>query len=472
LKQPRILCLYPPHEDKVDYLMGLPYITSYLLSKGFQNIFCLDAPALSLSRKDVIDFIKKHCIEVVLVSVPFTPWTDSALKMMEELKSLDLYVVVGGVMPTLMPELFTEHANVVVVGDGEKVIHKILTNPPKNSIIHGETSNLDALPFPAWQLFPTEKYEMGFPTAEKAMPIIMLTRGCPFNCNFCANWILSGRKVSYRKAENVIREIKRNIKDFGISAFVVRDEVFTLNRNLVMEFCQKVVSEKLEIKWWCQTRANIVDEELLRCMKEAGCVGVSFGVESGDAEIRRKIGKGISFQTFREAVSIVKEQGILCHCGFIVGHPWETIETIKTTALVADSLDPDTIGIAICTPYPKTRLRQEIREDQIVAKKWSDYVTRKVTYIPDGLVGHDLKAIRELVFLDFHSRKLKRLKTLLVFNRRYFFVYSVVLWTLFAFHRFFSGTLLSSFLLAPAKLTKKVGRFVERSLCLARHNFS
>lgn len=462
----KILCLYPPYEQKANFVMGLPYIASYLRNAGFRNVFGFDAQATGATYEDVMEFTKKFDIDTVLMSVPFTPWTDSAITMLRELKKTDIYVIVGGVMPTLMPELFVSEADVVVVGDGEKISPMLLKDHSQKGIIKGEPLPVDELPFPAWDLFPIERYNSRLLwSSEKAMPVLV-SRGCPFNCDFCSNWFLTNHTVHYRKAESVIEEIEQYIQHYGATTFELQAENFTLNRRFVIDFCQRIIDKRLKIKWSAQTRANLVDEEILRLMKKAGCVMLGFGVESGSSDIRKEMDKQISDDEFYRGVSLVRKNDILCYCGFIVGHRLETMDTIRKTATMAHNLDPDFIGVQIATPYPKTCLREKIEDSQIVAKHWSDYVTLKTTFIPKGLVGKNIEAIREIVFLDFYSRKLKRMKNLWRFSRTYFLVYFPAIFSLFLVHRFYDGTLFGSWLLWLPKIFKEVGNKLEQNRIL------
>ena len=446
--------------------MGLPYIASCLRNAGFRNVFGFDAPAMGATYKDVIEFTKRFDIDVILMSVPFTPWTDSAITMLRELKKTNIYVIVGGIMPTLMPELFVSETDVVVVGDGEKISVKLLEDHSQKGVIKGEPLPIDELPFPAWDLFPIERYDLRLLWAsEKAMPVLV-SRGCPFNCDFCSNWFLTNRTVQYRKPESVIEEIEHYIQKYGVSTFELHAENFTLNRKFVIDFCQRIIDKKLEIKWWAQTRANLVDEEILQLMKKAGCAMLSFGVESGSTDIRNEMNKGISDDEFYRGVSLVRKNGILSYCGFIVGHRLETMDTIRKTTWMAHKLNPDCIGVQIATPYPKTCLREKIEDSQIIAKHWSDYVTTKTTFIPKGLEGKNIEAIREIVFLDFYSRKLERMKTLWRFSHSYFLVYLPTIFVLFLLHRFYYGTLFGDWLLWLPKIIKEIGNKVEQNRVL------
>jgi len=453
----KILCLYPPYHVRVDYMMSLAYIMAYLRENGFKAIDFIDAPAVGMTHDALLNMVKTERYESVLISVPFTPVVDSALKLIGMIKELDEspYVVVGGCVPTLTPDLF-KGADAVVVGDGELMSRELLTEK-RLGVFYGKMLEPDTLPLPAWDLFPLERYTYKlYGTEEKCMPVLM-SRFCPFNCYFCSNWILSNHKVYFRSVEKVVEEIKYNIKRYGLTAFNIQSENFTLRPKYVYDFCSRIVSEKLDIKWWVQTRANLVDRSMLKAMSDAGCVGISFGVEVGEDEVREKlVGKAVKNEAFFEAVKLAHEFGMSTYCSYIIGHPWDTLESIKTMLLTADRIDSDYVGFGLCTPFPKTKLRQLVRDDQIIAKNWNDFNTMNQSYIPDGLRAENLESIREIIAVDYYSRSTKRLRNLWKAEKRYFLLFSSSLIFLFLFHKVSKKLLFSNNLIVVPKFLKRM----------------
>lgn len=167
-----------------------------------------------------------------------------------------------------------------------KVVQKILSDkvPEQGTIVQGKNvSNLDDIPFPARHLLEKNLYGEG---RERFAPI-MASRGCPYNCIFCSKPIL-GRGVRHRSPKNVVNEME-SIGDECHWLFVFADDTFTINRNLVAQLCKEMIDRKIEAEWQCETRINLVDEDLLEMMKKAGCRRIEFGVESGCERIRINI---------------------------------------------------------------------------------------------------------------------------------------------------------------------------------------
>ena len=420
-----ILLLYPPTDDILDYQPSIPCLASYLVKHGFK-VDALDAPALGLTIEEIRSYVKENPPKTIGISTPFTPLAKTGIETVKALKKSfpKIPVICGGVHPTCVPEEILDYADFVCIGEGEITLKEFLERYLKGEDCRKELVNLDSLPPPLWDIVAVDKYKEYLPTGEKAMPII-LSRGCPFSCNFCANWFLSCRTVRYRKMEDVIQQIKHYIKKYKVKAFDFHDENFTLNRKRVLEFCDELIKEKLGIHWWAQTRANLLDPEILRKMKEAGCVGISIGVESGDEEVLRKIHKGVTLEEMKRAVKMIKEAKLISCADFMIGHPWDTPETVLATIRFADELDVDFLGYALAQPYPKTELRKTAEEQgAILTNDWSKYITSNVTYIPPGLKGYDLKVIRKIAVINFYSQSIKRLYNMYKFDTIKFLLWS------------------------------------------------
>ncbi|UCE08642.1 MAG: cobalamin-dependent protein, partial [bacterium] len=167
---------------------------------------------------------------------------------------------------------------------------KLIHNPDREFI-----QNLDVIPFPARDLL----LNSGAYNSED-MGLLMTSRGCPYNCSYCATGIWK-RKIRYRSTDNVIAEIKSAIDTYGIRQFTIKDDTFTVNRKRVLEFCDKLIKENLGINWDCNTRVDVVDEELLKKMKAAGCNGIKVGIETGNERVLKLINKSTTLSQVREA---------------------------------------------------------------------------------------------------------------------------------------------------------------------------
>ena len=398
-----ILLLYPPGKT-LHFQSSIPTLAAYVKKEGI-TVDALDSPALGYGIPEILEYVERTRPKRIGVSIPFTPLAKSGLDTVISLKTRfpNTPLIVGGVHPTLCPDEFTPYANAVCTGEGEIALTEFIKNGrmPINHMV-----DLDCIPIPDWDIVKSQKYRLTLQTGTPAVPI-QASRGCPFHCNFCSNGFLSNRQVRYKSIPNVIDEINHLTKKFNVKAVIFRDENFTLNRDRVFALCKALESS---IEWWAQTRANLVDLELLNVMREAGCIGVSIGVETGNTHILRRIQKGVTLNQIEEAFNTLRKARLLTSANFIIGHPWDTPWTVYETMKFAHKLDPDYVGFALATPYPKTELRETaIEMGTITSQNWEDYYTNRVTYIPPGLEGHDLLKLKNQVESYFYTRKPSRL---------------------------------------------------------------
>ena len=221
----------------------------------------------------------------------------------------------------------------------------IIHNPPAKFI-----ADLDNVPFPARDLLLNKaSYN------SEDMGLLMTSRGCPYACSYCATSIWE-RKVRYRSIDNVIAEIKHVIHQYDTRQFTFKDDSFTVNRKRVMEFCDKLIKEKIKISWDCNTRVNLVDEELLLNMKKAGCNSIKVGIETGSERILGLINKKISLEDCRRAAKLFKKAGIHWTGYFMMGLPSETQEEMYQTLQFMKELDPDFASFSVYEPFPGTEL--------------------------------------------------------------------------------------------------------------------
>ena len=227
---------------------------------------------------------------------------------------------------------------------------RVKVNPTRPFI-----KDLDSLPLPAWDLLNLDAYRE--PTVFNGPHVgIISGRGCPYDCYFCASRVIWKRRARFRSAGSIVNEVALLVRTFGINEFMFYDDTFTLNRKRVLEICSKIQEQHLNIRFHGQTRADTVDLEVARALKEAGCIALAIGVESGDEAILRQIGKGETKEQIRSAVDVLRKVGLPCICSYIIGHPGDTYESIQATIEFAKELDAHQSKFMIATPYPGTRL--------------------------------------------------------------------------------------------------------------------
>ncbi|KKL48123.1 hypothetical protein LCGC14_2328690, partial [marine sediment metagenome] len=310
-------------------------------------------------------------------------------------------VVLGGSHPTALPErtLSECKADFLVLGEGEITLDElvgqigsgagdwgsikglafrdgdgsVVVNEPRPLI-----EDLDTLPFPARDLVdndlyyppPTKKVSSGLST------LISTSRGCPFNCGFCsANTVWMSRRIRSRSAENLVDEMTECVRRYGISSFNFADEFFTADKARVLEICELIGRRGLEITWVCSARAQKLDRQTLETMKRAGCLELSFGIESGSPEILERMDKRIDLDEAKRVISTANDLGIRTHAGFIIGYPGETEQTVRQTVRAARWLDVDIAAFWIASPLPGSRLWDEAQTNGWIRPdaRWSDF---------------------------------------------------------------------------------------------------
>jgi anaerobic magnesium-protoporphyrin IX monomethyl ester cyclase len=231
----------------------------------------------------------------------------------------------------------------------------IITNPPRPYI-----ADLDDLPLPRHELLPVKHYRA--PLVGGPYGFVVPSRGCPAGCRFCIKHVSYGRSVRYRAADNVLDEMEQLIS-LGVRKIHMYADLFTINRDHVMAICQGILERKLDVRWTCNSRVDFVDPEMLRAMHAAGCWMISWGIESADAGMLKRMNKGITTAKVEQALSWSKEAGIMNWGYFIIGLPGETEATIRASIDFAKKLPLDLVLFHIAAPHPGTPFFFEVVEN-------------------------------------------------------------------------------------------------------------
>ena len=250
--------------------------------------------------------------------------------------------------------------------------------------------NLDVLPYPARDLLANDLYRR--PDTNTMQTTIQTNRGCPSRCVFCLAPTVYGATVRLRSPANVVGELKECVEKYGIRDFFFRADTFTLNRQWVIDLC-KMISEQLPgIRWLCNSRVDTIDAERLEWMKNAGCDGVAFGIESGSQEILEKMKKGITLEKAREAIRLCHEHKMTTLLYFVMGLPWETEEHVKKSVEFAVELGGDLVEFHLAIPFPGTELYEIVMRDGLLVNddlegfNYSRSPLRTYTLTPEQLL--------------------------------------------------------------------------------------
>jgi len=279
--------------------------------------------------------------------------------------------------------------------------------------------NLDELPFPARHLLPLARYQ-----ALQSACGLSTSRGCPFGCSFCVGHHMVGKKVRYRSPRLVADEIEQLTRlGFGLLSF--EDDFFTVNHEHCAAVCDEIIARKPNIMWGAYARVDSVDRPLLEKMKQAGCYGLCFGVESGVQEILDLAHKGITPLKTREAVRLCQSLGYEFIASFIAGLPGETEESLKRSIDFAESLGEGSWGFHILSPFFGTEVRNRAAElgVRILTNDWERYDCNQAVCETEGITAEALDRVvngitqryyeqcaRDALAGELSERELKRLR--------------------------------------------------------------
>ncbi|MCD6519493.1 MAG: radical SAM protein [Anaerolineae bacterium] len=368
---------YPP--------LGLGYLAAVMEEEGHTAaIFDLGLEPETPLEKDV-ERIAAYAPDLIGVTA-MTNNYHSAERTIALLKErLGVPIVLGGPHATVFPTRLPKNPNIdyLVYGEGEETLRELVralvAEGPRPSLetlkgirglcfaVDGEVvctparpliKDLDALPFPARHLFELSRYPLYASNGER-MVTLLSSRGCPYNCSYCFKGIV-GRTYRQRSPENVIAEIRHLMTTYGYRYFYFIDDLFTLNRRRLQALTSQIIEERLDIRWQCLARVDRVTPDLLRQMYRAGCREVHYGIESGNPEMLKRIGKRITLEQVRQAVRWTVDAGIMVKGYFMLGLPGDTEETMEQTIRLATELELDQAMFSITTPFPGTRMWEEL----------------------------------------------------------------------------------------------------------------
>ncbi len=369
--------------------LGILYLASYIRANSPQlSPVIVDAAAEKLSLAGILERIEAERPFVIGIS-SMTPQLQGAVELAGAIKTRfkdGVKIFLGGPHISADPgfiDRFPGLFDYAIQGEGEKTfcvsLQALRAGRAIPRVQEGDPeADLDRIPFPARDLLARKHYG---PAAS-----LIYSRGCPYDCYYCSRPSIS-RKVRYRSAKNMIDEILMVFPGLkGKADF--QDDTFTLDRNKVLEFCSEVCAKKLSLEWRCNSRIDLVDEELLSAMKRAGCALIHFGIESGNERVRREVIRKGSFSNQRifEVLRLCRKAGIRAAGYFMIGHPGETETEINETRAMILGSGLDLMGLSIPTPFPGSGLFEIARAQGVISDDIIDKFTRKE--FGDGYTGH------------------------------------------------------------------------------------
>ena len=367
--------------------MGILYVAASCLKADIKTKI-VDQYSRNMTNEEVLRIINRQKPDFVGFSLTsFTLKNSKELARMIKEKNKNCRIVVGGPWVTMRGKeiLENEEFDFGIYGEGEITLPELIENyrnrkkldeikglifRDKNKIILNEPrpfiEDLDSVPYPAYQIVNMDDYARGRSIYVDREPVdyICATRGCPYACAFCSSKEIWKRKYRMRNPVKVVDEMEYMMKKFKTKGFHFRDDNLTVNRRFVLELCEELKKRKLPIKWMCESRVDTLDEEIIEKMKESGCSGMWFGIESGSQKVLDYLNKGIALNRIRKTIKLCQEYGLRVGGSFMLGVPIETRETIKKTVDFAKSLKLTNtwfnqfIGIPDCEIYEEIKKKK------------------------------------------------------------------------------------------------------------------
>jgi anaerobic magnesium-protoporphyrin IX monomethyl ester cyclase len=416
---------YPPsvHSHPPFIPLGLAYLGAVAENAGHQ-VTVIDCQAEKLTYETFRERIAQTPSDIIGVTAT-TLLYNSAMKLIEIAKEAlpKAVTVLGGSHGTFWDEnALQEYPNldVVVRREGEQtfveLIDKIqnqsnldnvlgITYRNVDKIVRNEDrpfiEDLDALPFPAHHLMPLESLKHN----GKIIFPLMSSRGCVFWCDFCSTVRMFGRGYRMRSPKNVVDEMQLVHDRYGVDQVTFYDDAFSVDRNRVVKICEELQIRKLHMKWDCGTRVDMVDRELMKTMRDAGCFAVWLGVESGSEAILGAMNKRIKLDQTRLAYKTAHQLGLMTIANVVLGFPGETEQTARETIRFVKELNPDDVGFYIATPYPGTPMYELVKKNGwLRVTDFEKYDTAGPTFETPSLSMEKLIELRYKAYQDFYLR--------------------------------------------------------------------
>jgi radical SAM superfamily enzyme YgiQ (UPF0313 family) len=387
-----------PNKDRKDKTvhLGLGYLASYARSiHSDLKFIILDT---RVATKNEIKQFYNTSFDLVGITV-LSPVYHEVIQVFEQLRNdcnAKKIVLGGPYVTTLMEEIFLETpADFAVYGEGELTFSElifhmkkqrsissinglmyksetgaVMTNPPREHI-----KNLDILPFPAYDLFPMDRYPLHR---------IVTSRGCPYSCSFCNSTSIWQNTWRARKAENVVEEISFLLKNYKNKTFCFSDNSFNIDLARVNSFCDIIKGKRLRFLWSTPVRVEKINQELAFKMRKAGCFNVGIGIESANNRILENMCKHLTVEEVTAGIKTFKDAGIEVLGQFVIGSPGDTLQTVKESIDFAKKFGLDFVMFYSILPFKGT-------------PQW-DYVKANGTFLSDTI--HDYHTVKPRIVFE------------------------------------------------------------------------
>jgi len=405
--------------------ISLAYIAS-VLREGHYEVYMDDCIVEEISEEGALARVKQIQPELVIINTA-TASIKNDLNMANRIKDTgqNIKTAAIGIHVSALPEesfKMSEGLDFIVRNEPEitcrelagAIEHKMgfsavegISYRHNGKITHNKDrayiSDLDSLPFPAWDLVDVHNYLMPF--TDKPFLLVTTSKGCPYGCIFCPAGPYYGKKIRLRKPQRVADEMEWLKEKFGVQDFLIWSESFTLNADFVREVCNEIKRRKLEVSWVCNSRVDAVSPDMLKDIKSAGCWMVGFGVESASQEILDRSKKGITVRQIEDAVRWSREVGLETTAHVIFGLPGETRQSARRTIDFIKKIDVDFAQFYCVVPWPSTNIYREAKEKGwLISNDWAFYEQNYSVLDTDTISSRDVVKYRKRAIWEFYFR--------------------------------------------------------------------
>jgi anaerobic magnesium-protoporphyrin IX monomethyl ester cyclase len=346
-----------------------------------------------------------------------------ALSIARRATAIGRPVVMGGPHPQFMAEdIFAAGCvDYIVKGEGEVTFPRLLTalqNQDSAASVKGliikdgrhfietpaaDPIDVETLPFPARHLVDLHRYRASM--SDRPITPIVTSRGCPGACHFCSSSSFFGRGWRSRSAESVLAELDEIYNRYGFRAVCFMDDNFTLAPQRVVQIADGIINRGYDLKWWNFSRVDTIvkNPAMVARMAEAGSKTVYLGIESGDEATLNSLGKNTNSADVARAVESLRQNGIESYGSYIIGNLNETASDVEKTIDMAVRLDTNIAQFSILTPYPGTKLYEQIK-DRIFCRRWKFYDGLHIVFRHPMINRHYLQFLLIKAFVRFYRR--------------------------------------------------------------------
>jgi anaerobic magnesium-protoporphyrin IX monomethyl ester cyclase len=390
-----------------------------------------DADVYDLNIEKEPDYSKYAVVGVTAMSINYK----RAFGIIKKAKGKGSITIMGGIHATSLPEetlKYCKELDIIVIGEGEETFAELVKAIEESGgILPGEEGlknilgisyridgkiqqnqnrplikDLDIvetdygkIDVKNYRVAPHHSFGAKYTEPYSAY---MSSRGCPYECTFCASKIMWGRRIRFKSAEKIIREITYLVQEKGVKNIDFYDDTFAIHPKFI-EIMDAI--KKLDISFSCTSRVDLLTEKKIKNLKQSGCYAIRFGIETGNEEIAKKIKKGFNKEQAKKTLAVCRKYNLWANCCFIFGFPDENEKTAKDTIDFAIELDPELAFFYILMPLPKTEIEDEMRRDGLLFKdQYCEFVSTKTAIRTKYLSSKQLLKIRKNAYRRFYLR--------------------------------------------------------------------